>query len=426
MTAELISVGTELLMGNIVNSNTRFLAEKCAMLGLDMYYQVTVGDNYGRMKEVIATALKRSDIILLTGGLGPTEDDLTKEVCAEVMGMELVEDSHTRKHLEKFFCHNIYREIPENNWKMATVPAGALVLDNKNGMAPGLILEKEGKAAILLPGPPGELYPMFNEQVFPWLARRQQSVLVSRMVKICGCGESQVEDRILDLINSQSNPTIATYAKTAEVHLRITARGRWEKEAEELIEPVLKEVQERFKEKIYTTDERVDLETAVVGLLKKHHLTMSTAESCTGGMVAAKLVNVSGVSRVFMQGMVTYSDEAKKRLLGVKADTLKAYGAVSSETAGEMASGGAAMSRTDVCVAVTGLAGPEGGTDQKPVGLVYMACWLKGRVTVREYHFKGNRDKIREQSMMKALDLVRLCILEYEARDRFPDHKISR
>ena len=183
MTAELISVGTELLMGNIVNSNTRFLAEKCALLGFDMYYQVTVGDNYGRMKDVIETALKRSDLIILTGGLGPTEDDLTKEVCAAVMGMELVEDPHTRKHLEAFFVNNIYREIPENNWKMATVPKGALVLDNHNGMAPGLILEREGKAAILLPGPPGELYPMFNDQVFPWLQKRQQSVLVSRMVK---------------------------------------------------------------------------------------------------------------------------------------------------------------------------------------------------------------------------------------------------
>ena len=412
MTAELISVGTELLMGNIVNSNTRFLAEKCALLGFDMYYQVTVGDNYGRMKDVIETALKRSDLIILTGGLGPTEDDLTKEVCAAVMGMELVEDPHTRKHLEAFFVNNIYREIPENNWKMVTVPKGALVLDNHNGMAPGLILEREGKAAILLPGPPGELYPMFNDQVFPWLQKRQQSVLVSRMVKICGCGESQVEDRILDLIDSQTNPTIATYAKTAEVHLRITARAGNREDAEALIEPVLEEISRRFKEKIYTTDEKVSLEMAVVELLKKHKLTMSTAESCTGGMVAAKLVNVSGVSQVFMQGMVTYSNEAKMRLLGVKEETLKAYGAVSGQTAAEMAAGGAAMSRTDVCVAITGLAGPDGGTDKKPVGLVYMACCLKGKVTVREYHFKGNRDKIREQSMMKALDLVRLCILE--------------
>lgn len=412
MTAELISVGTELLMGNIVNSNARFLAEKCAMLGFDMYYQVTVGDNDGRMKDVIRTALGRSDIVILTGGLGPTEDDLTKEACADVMGMELVEDPHTRKHLETFFEHNIYSIIPENNWKMATVPRDALILDNHNGMAPGLILERDGKTAILLPGPPGELYPIFNEQVFPWLQKRQQSVLVSRMVKICGCGESQVEDRILDLIDSQTNPTIATYAKTAEVHLRITARGRDREEAQSLIEPVVQEIQARFKEAVFTTDEQVSLEMAVVELLKRHHLTMSTAESCTGGMVAAKLVGVSGVSEVFMQGMVTYSNEAKMRLLGVKEETLKAYGAVSEETAREMAAGGAAASKTDACVAITGLAGPDGGTDKKPVGLVHMACSLNGMVTAREYHFKGNREKVREQSMMKALDLVRLCILE--------------
>lgn len=415
MTAELISVGTELLMGNIVNSNTQFLAEKCAMLGFDMYYQVTVGDNYGRMKAVVDTALERSDIVILTGGLGPTEDDLTKEVCAEAMGMELVEDPHTRQHLESFFVNNIYKEIPDNNWKMATVPKGALVLDNHNGMAPGLILEKNGRTAILLPGPPGELYPMFNNQVFPWLQKRQQSVLVSRMVKICGYGESQVEDRILDLIDSQTNPTIATYAKTAEVHLRVTARGESKEEAEHLIEPVLAEIKNRFKEAVYTTHEHVTLEMAVAELLRKNRLTMSTAESCTGGMVAARLVNVSGVSEVFMQGMVTYSNEAKMRLLGVKEDTLKAYGAVSRETAREMAEGGAAASRTDVCVAITGLAGPDGGTDKKPVGLVHMACCLKGRTVWREYHFKGNREKIREQSMMKALDLVRLCVLEYEA-----------
>ena len=412
MTVELISVGTEILMGNIVNSNTQFLAEKCAMLGFDLFFQVTVGDNYDRMMSVVRQALSRSDILILTGGLGPTEDDLTKEVCADAFGMPLVEDAHTREHLKEFFRNNIYRHIPDNNWKMATVPQGALVLDNANGMAPGLILEKEGKTAILLPGPPNELYPMFSGQVFPYLQQKQNAVLVSSMVKICGYGESQVEDMILDLIDAQTNPTIATYAKTAEVHLRITARAGNREDAEALIEPVLEEISRRFKEKIYTTDEKVSLEMAVVELLKKHKLTMSTAESCTGGMVAAKLVNVSGVSQVFMQGMVTYSNEAKMRLLGVKEETLKAYGAVSGQTAAEMAAGGAAMSRTDVCVAITGLAGPDGGTDKKPVGLVYMACCLKGKVTVREYHFKGNRDKIREQSMMKALDLVRLCILE--------------
>ena len=210
MTVELISVGTEILMGNIVNSNTQFLAEKCAMLGFDLFFQVTVGDNYDRMMSVVRQGLSRSDILILTGGLGPTEDDLTKEVCADAFGVPLEEDAHTREHLTEFFRNNIYRHIPENNWKMATVPRGAVVLDNANGMAPGLILEKDGKTVILLPGPPNELYPMFNGQVFPYLQQKQNAVLVSSMVKICGYGESQVEDMLLDLIDAQTNPTIAT------------------------------------------------------------------------------------------------------------------------------------------------------------------------------------------------------------------------
>lgn len=365
MTAELISVGSKLLTGNIVNSNARFLAEQCALLGLDMYCQVTVGDDYGRLKAVIETALGRSDLILLTGGPGPAEDNLTREVCAKVMGTE-----------------------------------------------PGLIMERDGKAAILLPGSSQELYPMFRDQVVPWLQQRQRSVAVSRIVKLCGCGVNQAQDMIRDLIDSRTNPAIAAYAKTAGVLLRITARAQARGEAERLIEPVLDEIKRRFGKKIYTTDEHVSLEMAVAELLKKQGLTMSTAESCTGGMVAAKMVNVPGVSQVFTQGMVTYSNEAKMRLLGVREETLQAYGAVSAQTAEEMAAGGAAMSGTDVCVAITGLAGPDGGTDQKPVGLVYMACSHKGRVRAEEFRFKGNRDKIREQSVIRALDLVRLCILE--------------
>ena len=218
---------------------------------------------------------------------------------------------------------------------------------------------------------------------------------------------------LLDLIDKQTNPTIATYAKTAQVDLRLTARGEDEKEAEALIAPVLHEIMKRLGNAVFTTDEYVTLEMAVVELLKKKGLTISTAESCTGGMTAAKLVNVPGASNVFMEGVVTYSNEAKMRLLGVRQETLETFGAVSRETAQEMAEGGVKMSGSDICVAITGLAGPGGGTDKKPVGLVFMACCLKGRTEIREYHFKGNRDKIREQSMMKALDLVRLCVLEH-------------
>lgn len=416
MVVELISVGTELLLGNIVNTNAQFLAEKCAMLGLSMYNQVVVGDNRERLSDTIRTALKRSDIVILTGGLGPTEDDLTKEVCADVMGFPLEEDAHTRARIEAYFKNSIYKEIPDNNWKQAIIPVGAKVLDNDNGTAPGLILERYGKTAILLPGPPNELYPLFNEQVFPYLQKLQPEMIVSQMVKICGYGESQVEDKLLDLIDAQTNPTIATYAKTGEVHLRVTAKISSQEEAEKLIKPVVKEIKKRFGNAVYTTREEETLEMAVVRLLKKYELTVTTAESCTGGLLAGRIVNVAGASEVFREGFVTYSNKAKRKILDVNKATLKKYGAVSKETAKEMATGGVFATDSDVCIAVTGLAGPDGGTEEKPVGLVYMACYMNDKVTVEKYQFKGNRNKIREQSVVKALDLLRRTILENYAK----------
>lgn len=410
MVVELISVGTEILLGNIVNTNTQYLAEKCALLGLSMYHQVTVGDNRERLFSVLETALNRSDVVILTGGLGPTEDDLTKEVCAEVMGFDLIEDEHTRERISKYFKNNIYKEIPDNNWKQAMIPQGATVLDNSNGTAPGLIMEKDGKTAILLPGPPNELKPLFTEQVFPYLQSRQPEVIRSQMVKICGYGESQVEDKLIDLINTQTNPTIATYAKTAEVHLRVTAKAANEDEAKNLLKPVVKEIKNRFDNAVYTTKEEETLEMAVVRLLKKHELTVTTAESCTGGLIAGRLVNVPGASEVFREGFITYSNKAKRKYLDVSKGTLKKYGAVSEQTAKEMATGGVFASDADACIAVTGIAGPD-ADGEKPVGLVYIACYMKDKVKVEEYHFKGNREKIREQSVVKALDFLRRSIL---------------
>ena len=412
MVVELISVGTELLLGNIVNTNTQFLAEKCALLGLTMYHQVTVGDNHDRLAEVIRTALKRSDVIILTGGLGPTEDDLTKEVCAEVMGFPLVEDTHTHERIEEYFRNNIYKVIPDNNWKQAIVPAGCIVLDNDNGTAPGLILEKYGKSAILLPGPPNELYPLFMNQVYPYLQKLQPEVIRSQMVKICGVGESQVEDKILDLIDKQQNPTIATYAKTGEVHIRVTAKAATEEDAKKLVKPVVKEIKNRFGDYVYSTKEEETLEQAVVRLLKKYELTVTTAESCTGGLLAGRIINVPGASEVYNEGFITYSNKAKRKYLDVSKSTLKKYGAVSEQTAREMATGGVFATDSDACVAVTGLAGPDGGREEKPVGLVYIATYMKDKVNVQKYQFKGNRAKIREQAVVKGLDLLRRSILD--------------
>lgn len=412
MVVELVSVGTELLLGNIVNTNTQFLAEKCALLGLSMYHQVTVGDNRERLAEVIRTALKRSDVVILTGGLGPTEDDLTKEVCAEVMGMPLEMDSRTRERIENYFKGGIYKTITENNWKQAEVPVGAKVLDNDNGTAPGLILEKYGKTAILLPGPPNEMYPLFMKQVYPYLQKLQPEVIRSQVVKVCGVGESQVEDRLLDLIDKQTNPTLATYAKTGEVHLRVTAKAEDEETAKDMMKPLVKEIKSRFGDCVYTTKEEETLEMAVVRLLKKYELTVTTAESCTGGLIAARLVNVPGASDVFREGFITYSNKAKRKQLEVSKSTLKKYGAVSEQTAKEMATGGVMAADADACVAVTGIAGPDGGTEEKPVGLVYIAAYMKEKVSVERYHFKGDRQKIREQAVVKALDLLRRAILD--------------
>lgn len=413
MVVELVSVGTELLLGNIVNTNARYLSEKCAMLGLSVYYQTTVGDNEERLAEVIKTALNRSDIVILNGGLGPTEDDLTKETCAKVMGLPLVTDQHTKERLKEYYKGRKKEDLPESNWKQAVIPEGAVVFDNGNGTAPGLVVEQNGKTVILVPGPPNELYPMMEKQICPYLQKKNEEVILSQMVKICGFGESKVEEMILDLIDKQTNPTLATYAKQREVHLRVTARAATEEEAKKLLKPMVKEIKKRFGEAVYTTDEKETLTDVVVKLLKKHELTVTTAESCTGGLLAGTLVGVPGVSEVFREGFVTYSNKAKRKLLDVSKSTLKKYGAVSAQTAKEMAKGGVFATDADICVAITGLAGPDGATPEKPIGLVYIACYMNDKVHVEEFRFKGDRQKIRERSVVQALDVLRRSILEF-------------
>lgn len=417
MNVELISVGTELLLGNIVNTNARFLSEKCAMLGMSVYYQTTVGDNRERMTEVIKTALMRADIIILNGGLGPTEDDITKDVCAETMGLKLVEDPEVKARLEEWYRERKLTDLPDSNWRQALVPEGAVIFENHNGTAPGLAMEKDGKTAILLPGPPDEMIPMVENQICPYIQKKQSGIIRSQMVKICGYGESKVEDMLLDLIDNQTNPTLATYAKTMEVHIRVTARAETEDEAKKILKPVVKEIKKRFGHAVYTTDETETLEDVVVRLLTKYDLTVTTAESCTGGLLAARLVNVPGASEVFRQGFITYSNKAKRKILDVSKTTLRKYGAVSEQTAKEMATGGVFATDADICVAVTGVAGPDGGTPEKPVGLVYIACYMKDSVQVEEYHFNGNREKIREQTAVQALDLLRRAVLKNYKKD---------
>lgn len=412
MKVELISVGTELLLGNIVNTNAAYLAEQCAGLGLSCYFQSVVGDNEERLSLTLKTAMERADIVICSGGLGPTEDDLTKEVTAKVCGKELMMDEAWKERIAEFFAaRNI--TPTENNWKQALVPEGAIVLDNPNGTAPGLIVEYKDVRIILMPGPPNELVPMFETSVKPYLKELTPGVICSQTVKICDMGESMVETQVKDMIDAQTNPTLATYAKTGEVHIRVTASAENEKESKKLIKPVVKELKTRLGAYIYTTEDDVTLEKAVENLLLANKLTLTCAESCTGGLLSSRLVNVPGSSEVFKSGLVTYSNKAKRKLLGVKKSTLQKHGAVSAKTAEEMAKGAAFISKCDVTVAITGIAGPDGGTKEKPVGLVYIACNIKGKIKVKEYHFSGNRDKVRESAVSAALTLMRSCILEY-------------
>lgn len=418
MTVEIICVGTELLLGNIVNTNAAYLAEKCAGMGLSCYYQSVVGDNAGRLTEAVRTAVGRSDIVILSGGLGPTEDDLTKETAAAVMGKELFMSEESKRDIEAYFKRR-NMEATNNNWKQALIPEGGIVLKNHNGTAPGVIMRNENTHVILLPGPPMELIPMFEESVMPYLNGLEPGIIYSQTVKTCGVPESKVETMLKDLIDAQTNPTIATYAKTGEVHIRVTAKADGEKEAKKLIKPVVKELKTRFGHDIYTTDEETTLEKSVVDLLLANDLSVTCAESCTGGMLSARLINIPGVSEVYKCGYVTYSNKAKRKILGVKKSTLQKYGAVSPQTAEEMAKGAAFMYKADVSVSVTGIAGPDGGTPEKPVGLVYIACNVKGNVTVQEYHFIGNRAKIRESAVTSALILMRRCMLEYFSKVTF-------
>lgn len=422
MIVELISVGTEILLGNIVNTNAAYLSEKCAALGLSCYYQDVVGDNEERLCETIKTALSRADILLLSGGLGPTQDDLTKEVAARVMGKPLYLHEESKAAIQAFF-EKRGLEITDNNWKQAMMPEGCIVVDNPNGTAPGVIMAENGKHVILMPGPPNEMIPMFETSIIPYLSRLQSGVIFSQTVKVCGVGESKVETMVKDLIEGQTNPTIATYAKTGEVHLRVTARADDEKEARKLVKPVVKDLKARFGGHIYTTDDEVTLEKAIVDLLLANKLTISTVESCTGGLLAARLINVPGVSEVFKSGYITYSNKAKRRLLGIKKNTLLKHGAVSKEIAREMVKGAALISKADVTVSVTGIAGPDGGSEEKPVGLVYIGCNVCGRITVKEYHFSGDRSKIRENTVSAALSLMRECILQYYSEVTFGGKK---
>lgn len=411
--AELIAVGTEIILGDIVNTHSQYLSQKLAGLGINVFYHTSVGDNPARLRFTIEQAIGRSDIVILSGGLGPTEDDLTKETVCEVLGLPLHQDAEALSRMEAFF-KRINREMTQNNIKQSMVPDGCHVFQNARGTAPGMAVEANGKIVILLPGPPSELIPMFEEQAYPYLVGFSDAVLVSRSFRCFGVGESLAEVKLGEMLNGE-NPTVALYAKQSEVLIRVTAKAQNREAASAMLQPVVDDVYRILGDTVYGED--VDsLEEVVVPMLKACGLKLATAESCTGGLLAQRITSVPGSSEVFEYGAVTYANRIKEEMLGVSPELLKVYGAVSEPVAKAMAEGVLEKGGADIGVGITGIAGPDGGSEEKPVGTVYIAVARKGSPTLAKRfqfgHGRSNeRETIRNASAMNALDLVRRTML---------------
>ena len=411
MKAEILAVGTEILLGDIINTNAQFISKELASLGIDVYRQEVIGDNEDRLLEAIEEIFYRSDILICTGGLGPTEDDLTKETICKYFNADLELHEESLEELKNYY-KRLDRPMTESNLKQVYFPKESKVLSNPNGTAPGMILEKNDKVAVILPGPPREMKPMFLNYVKAYLKDKGNGVIISEVLRVLGVGESTAANMIKDFINNGVNPTVAPYAKEDDVIFRITARGKSEEEGRKLIAPVKEEIKRVFNLDCYGEGEELTIEEVLGKLLVDRKLTISTAESCTGGMIASRLINYPGISSVFMEGCVTYSNEAKMKSLNVKEETLDTYGAVSEETAKEMAIGISKRTGSDISVVTTGIAGPGGGSEEKPVGLVYIGLYYKGNVKAFKYIFNGNRHNVRTKATVTALDLVRREILK--------------
>jgi len=419
MIAELIFVGTELLLGEILNTNASFISRHLAALGIDVYHQQVVGDNAGRLERVLREALERSDVVITSGGLGPTMDDITREVAAAVAGRPLELNQDVLAALQAFFARR-GRPMPENNRRQAMVPRGATVLPNDRGTAPGLIIPAPGdKAIIALPGPPNELCPMFEQQVIPYLTKRLGGApltLVTRTLRFVDIGESTVEDVLKDLIRNQTDPSVAPYAKLGEVHLRLATKAPDRATGLARIAQVENEIRRRLGKHMYGTDE-TRLEEAVGQLLLQRGMSVALAESCTGGLVAKRITDIPGSSAYFGAGFVTYSNEAKERFLGVPRQLLEQHGAVSEPVVRAMAEGALERSGADVAVAISGIAGPSGGTPEKPVGTVWFGLAARGGGGLPAgtwafvQHLYGSREDIRERSATAALAALRRYLL---------------
>lgn len=408
MQAELIMIGTELLLGEVVDTNASFLAEKLAQAGVDLYYKSTVGDNLGRGKQVLEHALKRSDLIIISGGLGPTDDDLTREIVSLVTNRPLQEDRQALQELTNWFKARSGQDahVPKHNLRQALFPQGSEIIPNPSGTAPGFWLDLGEQIIVALPGVPEELKTMFNTTIQPrLLAQSAGTRLFSQNMNFVGIGESRLEEILQDLLCAQSNPTLALYALGGKVRLRITAKAQTEVEALNLMDPLILAIRARTSGYFYGFNDQSLAEVVAKQLIKAKQ-TVATAESCTGGLVSHLLTNVPGSSSYFLRGYIVYSNQAKVEELAVPQVVLDQYGAVSDQTARYMAEGVRSKSGTDFGLALTGIAGPGGGTAEKPVGLVYISLTTPGDTIVQRHLWRGNREQIKQRSALAALQLL--------------------
>ena len=418
MRVELVSVGTELLLGDIVNTNTAYLSKELAALGFGVFRQTTVGDNRERLLKTLESAFLENDTVIITGGLGPTDDDITKECAAEYFGREFYFHEYSWVKILERLTRSGRNIITENNKKQAMIPEGAIVLENYCGTAPGIIIEENNKRIILLPGPPREMRDMFEKSVKPYLEKFSSKQFISKYARFYGIGESLLETKIKDIMDNQTNPTLALYAKTGEVLLRITVSVNDRAECEDLIRKQLDEIEKRVGEYIYLVGDedisstQTEMNTVVANLLIENKFTISIAESLTGGKISSMLVEKSGISEALLEGIVCYSNKSKIDTLGVREETLEKFGAVSEEVAKEMVLGVAKRLGADFAVATTGIAGPNSDGSGKPVGLVYIGIYAQGDISVKECLFTGDRELIRYRTSVEALEEVRRNILK--------------
>jgi len=411
MRAEIVSIGSEILSGRTIDTNSAYLGRILMECGISVLRKTAVVDSLEEIVDVLREALSRSDVVITVGGLGPTSDDLTREAICQALGIPLVFKEELAEKIREFFRKRGVR-MAEINLKQAYLPEGAIAIENKVGTAPGFILEKDEKIIIALPGPPSELVPMVEEKVKPYLREKNPGeVIIHRTLKVVGRPESYVEEALQDLMAPQGHPSLAPFAKTGEVHLVITAKGD-EETAKKMVDEYERKVRERLGEDIYGVDEE-ELEEVVGRMLRERGLTLAVAESCTGGLLGYRITKISGSSDYFLGGVISYANEVKRDVLGVNEEDLRRYGAVSEQVARQMAEGARRVIKADLGVGITGIAGPTGGTPEKPVGLVYIALATPEETICQRNIFPGDREMVRWRSSQTALDMVRRWLIKH-------------